>query len=256
MYMKVALVVCAIFVAHCFAVDCKPVIAYADGTMYQYDLTKLSHAAGMKDSLSYRLTDGSGSYIFMNVCGPSSEPCKTGSSVCLRDKNFEYESLGMLDTQQVQAAPGVEAGQGIEISYSQGDECIVGAYEADVLLLCDPSLEGDIVSADPGECWYKITVSSKYACGKQVDSMSPASSDDSGAKGSGEIVSIVILVLLGVGVVAYFGLGVWYQKKYKDASTIREHIIHNEFWCSIPGLVKDGVLFIAHGFKKGDYVSL
>ena len=62
--------------------------------------------------------------------------------------------------------------------------------------------------------------------------------------------SLVILIVL------YFGLGAVYQWKFKEAQTPKEFIIHNEFWFALPGLIKDGVLFIIHGFKKGDYTSI
>ena len=61
---------------------------------------------------------------------------------------------------------------------------------------------------------------------------------------------------LAVLVVLYFGLGAVYQWKFKEAQTFPDFIIHREFWFAIPGLVKDGALFIAHGFKKGDYTSI
>ena len=54
----------------------------------------------------------------------------------------------------------------------------------------------------------------------------------------------------------YFGLGAVYQWKFNQAQTPVEFIIHREFWFAIPGLVKDGVMFIIHGFKKGDYTSV
>ena len=54
----------------------------------------------------------------------------------------------------------------------------------------------------------------------------------------------------------YFALGAVYQWKFKEAKEFRDFIIHNAFWFALPGLIKDGVMFIAHGFKKGDYTSI
>ena len=64
------------------------------------------------------------------------------------------------------------------------------------------------------------------------------------------------LCSLIVGIVLFFAGGALYNWKLKGASTIPEFIIFYEFWITLPGLIKDGVLFIAHGFKKGDYVTL
>lgn len=55
---------------------------------------------------------------------------------------------------------------------------------------------------------------------------------------------------LAILVVLYFGLGAVYQWQLKEPTCPAEYIIHHEFWFALPGLVVDGVMFIAHGFKK------
>jgi len=251
---KLVFVLCAIMFACGNAVDCVfNVVSTENGKTYKYDLRKLSHPAGEKDELYYRNDDGS--YIYMNICGPSSEKCESGSTVCLREDESgkqRYTSLGKVDTQQVDDASDLEPGKGVQITYSDGDECILGSWQTVVTLSCDATVEGEISSVETGECWYKATVTSKYACGVEVS----GGGSDSGNGGSGDVVALVILIVLLCCVVLYFGLGVIYQKKVKEASSPTEYIIHNEFWCSLPGLVRDGVLFIFHGCKRGDYIQV
>lgn len=90
-------------------------------------------------------------------------------------------------------------------------------------------------------------------CGTEVDPGEPSESEK---KGGGFGAGSVILIILIVCVVVYFAAGAVFQWKVRGASTPREFIINNEFWFALPLLVKDGVLFIAHGFKKGDYTSI
>jgi len=249
------LIVCAVLIAGALAaVDCKPIVEQSDGTTtknYQYDLSPLCHEDGVSDTLFSNVGSGA-SILYMNICGLSSAKCRSGTSVCLRDDTWTYHAIGMLASQSFDAPIDIDPGQGIRVTYGDGDECITGTYQGVVTLNCDASEEGVITDIEPGDCWFKVSIATKYACGKEVDS----NSENGGGKDSGEVAAIVILVILLVGFAGYFAFGVFYQKKFNDASSPREYIIHNEFWCALPGLVKDGVLFIAHGCKKGDYVSV
>jgi len=257
---KVALFVCAVLFVSVFSVnvsgnDCVFVVqSENDQKYYKYDLHEMSHASGIQDELYYRIPDD-GSYIYINMCGPSSQQCTTGSAVCLRSSDAsEYTSLGKYTDQEIDDASDLDPGQGVQVTYSSGDECTFGYWQTVITVQCDEKAIGigEIVAVDYGECWYRVTIKSVFGCGKEV---SGSGSDDSSAD-AGETVALVILIILLVAVVLYFGVGVIYQKKFKDASNFQEYIIHNEFWCSLPSLIKDGVLFIAHGFKKGDYVSV
>jgi len=253
---KVAFVVFAAMFACGFATDCSFVLkSKADGKSYKYDLSPMSHAQGVQDTLYYRMPKD-GSYIYMNVCGPSSQKCASGSAVCMRSADAtKYTSLGKFTEQEVDNANDLDPGQGCEVTYNDGDDCILGSWQAVITMKCDPTATGigQITQVDAGECWYRIYVSSQYACGKLASSSEE--SEGSGA-GAGETVAMIILIVLAVCVVLYFSLGVIYQVKVKEAASFREYVIHNEFWCSLPGMIKDGVLFIFHGCKKGDYVSV
>jgi len=251
---KIVLVLCAVLFAGCSAINCVyDVVSAGDGKTYRYNLGKMTHATG-DDDYFYRMDDGS--YIYMNICGLSSQRCTTGSVVCRRDSDHTtYTSLGKLDTQQVDDAPDLEPGKGVSVTYSDGEDCTLGNWQTDITLVCDPTASGagSIQSVDAGECWFRITFASQYACGSEVSGDTSDSESGSGSKG--DVVALVILIVLLVAVVLYFVVGGIYQKKVKGA-TGKEIIIHNQFWCSLPSLVKDGVLFIFHGCKKGDYVSV
>jgi len=232
----------ALFVCS-YAVDCVGEVEFPGGKKYKYDFSK-----NQIEDMFYYIQD-EGSYIYVNICHPSHLNCREGTAVC--HYNYEkYESLGMLSTQKFDKPEGVEPGMGVSITYNGGDACTTDNYQTMIVATCDNSTTGEIRSVLVGECWYKVFFASKFACGVLVSENKESTST------AGETAAIIVLVLLLVTAVLYFGLGAVYQKKTKDPGTLREYIIHNEFWCAIPGLIKDGVLFIAHGFRKGDYISV
>jgi len=248
---KVLITLCA-FLALSAAVDCTAKIPNPNGKTYAYDLTKLGHPAGEADSL--RARDDQGNWVYANICGPSSERCTSGTAICLRTISYDYVSLGRVDSQEFTESPDAEPGKGLQVTYSNGDDCDFGYYQTTITVLCDPDEVGTIDTVEDGECWYRMNIRSRYGCGKEVSS-SDSEGTDTGSD-AGEVVAMAILIVLAVALVLYFALGAVYQKQRNQASTFREYIIHNQFWCSLPYLVVDGVKFIGHGFKKGDYVAV
>lgn len=228
-------------------VDCQPIIKQSDGKRYQYNLTGLCHASGEIDIFTTR--DSQGNYYFINFCGPTSAACTTGSTVCMRDPYFNNFGCGMLDTQKWADSSAVKPGEGLQVTYENGEDCNTNGQKRSsvITLQCDPNEpEGIIDTVEAKDCHYVFTFRSALACGKPV----------SGGGGAGETAALVILILLLVAVVVYFAAGAVFQKKVKGAQTPRELIIHGDFWCALPGMVVDGCKFIAHGFKKGDYVQV
>ena len=229
-------------------VDCQPVIKQSDGKKYQYNLTALCHASGEIDIFTTR--DAQGNYFFINFCGPTSAACTTGSTVCMRDPYFNNFGCGMLDTQKWADSAAVKPGQGLQVTYENGEDCEAdgGKRSSIITLQCDPDEpEGIIDTVESKGCQYVFTFRSAHACGK------PASG---GGSGGGDTAALVILILLLVAVAVYFAAGAVYQKKAKGAQSPREYIIHGDFWCALPGMVVDGCKFIIHGCKKGDYVQV
>jgi len=239
--------------AVCFADDdntCKAELEYSDGTKYTFDLSGLQHPSGKEDMVARDSSNENTYYI--NICGQvstqSQAECR-GASVCQHSLSGDYKNAGTLSSQKFKVDDDDKPGEGIVVYYGGGDACSGNDIrQSSIYIECDAKADDPIFSAveEVKHCSYKIKVSSKYGCGKKSGS----------GGGGGDTAALVILLILIFGFILYFGLGVLYQKKVKGAESGRDLIIHNEFWCALPGLVKDGVLFITHGCKKGDYVSV
>jgi len=231
--------------------ECKPEITSSDGNKYVFDLTSLHHAPGAQDTLvSHDSRPGQNQDYYINICGEvtmaSDNQC-AGASVCQKTQD-DVINAGSFRTQEFASNKDGEPGKDLIVKYGEGKQCNSGPIRSTTIYFdCDTSALTPHVEPvqEVSGCTYVIHIKTKYACGVRADSVS----------GGGDTAALVILlILLGV-VLLYFGLGVVYQIKVKGASTPREYIIHNEFWCAIPGMIKDGVLFITHGCKKGDYVG-
>ena len=234
-------------------VTCKSKINYkAQKLAFEYDLTSIYHSPVTFDSLNYYSSATYNTYT-MNICGESASTCTTDkpSSVCGFVSTGGIVGMGLTETQEFHAIDNddVMPGRGVAVKYSGGTACSSGkARTSTVEVRCNEDSSSyiyDAVEDSADACDVTFYIYSKAGCG------TPAKyGSDGGGIGAGGIILIILVCL----VVVYFAGGAVYQWKFKDAQTAPEFIIHREFWFSIPGLVKDGVLFIAHGFKKGDYV--
>jgi len=231
---------------------------------YEYDLSALHHDdTTYVDTLWYR-TDENVIY-YVNFCGQTASACESDdTSVCIRvpdGEDYQYFGGGKTSSQKItsQEAKEQSPSTSVTVTYSNGDSCQSDPstnYKTKIYVNCQET-------ANPGYFWKMETKDNcdvtlymwaASGCGKEVPYVEP-SDDESGISG-GEIFSIVSLVVLSVGLIVYFAVGAFYNFKFKDARALPDLIIHRDFWCSLPFLVKDGVLFIGHGFKKGDYVSV
>jgi len=248
--MKYGAILVAVLAVMCMADDaCSPILTFSDGTTWQYNLTGLHHADGAPDTLT-AYDDGYNTYYF-NICGQTTtaadDECK-GAAVCQQSAAGDYKMVGTLKSQTFFTNNDTTPGQGLLVKYSDGTKCSNGdPRQVTISLVCDTSVDPliDMVK-EVSHCSYAVYIRTQYACGERA----------SGGGGAGETVALVILLIIIVGLILYFVIGAIYQKKVKDAANLREMVIHNEFWCSLPLLVKDGVLFICHCCKKGDYVSV
>ena len=243
--------------------DCSPVIKQKDGNWYKYDLKNLRHEPGDVDIFTTR--DSQGNYYYANFCGPMSQQCTSSASVCKATMAWVYVDVGMSDTQQWSDSPDVAPGKGIKVTYSNGEDCdqvsnavVEGGRNctgpnaknrAIITLNCDPNVpEGYFDTVTQNGCDYIFPFRTMYACGKKTAG--------GPGDGKGDVAALVILLVILCGLVVYFAAGAVYQKKVKGAQTPGEYVIHGEFWLALPGLVVDGCKFIAHGFKKGDYITV
>ena len=140
------------------------------------------------------------------------------------------------------------AGEGVTVRYSEGAACGTGTNNAVLHILCtttagEPVVNWGKMSSDG--CTVEVAIKASAGCPTIVP-----------YEGSDAVAEIAILLILIIGILLYLAVFITYNVKWKGATTKEEIIPHYAFWTSIPGLVKDGVLFIIHGFKKGDYTSV
>lgn len=228
---------------------CKPVMQESDGNHYQYDLSALG-----RQTLRVSMDDKD---YFVSVCGSVTRGCRSGTSVCQLDNDAGYRSCGALATQRWSTVASNEPGTGLTVEYTGGDACDDGSgtqRKSTLTLMCDRTEEGRLVDVMASACEFFFTVLSKHACG--TVHRGGASGSDEPSSGKSDTAALVVLILLLVAVAVYFAAGAVYQKKVHDPQSAREYVIHNGFWCALPGLVVDGCKFIVHGCKKGDYVSV
>jgi hypothetical protein len=148
----------------------------------------------------------------------------------------------------------VKQTDGVTVTYSGGTPYGSGAArKTDIHVRCDTSAKTPTIVnnnvVETSGVGYTIYMTSAAACPKSGSSK----------KGwetiwfdGGSIIIIIAIVLI----VIYLLAGGFYQYKFKGARTPKELILFGEYIFMVPLLVKDGVLFILHGFKKGDYVSV
>jgi len=221
------------------------------GGNFHYDLTPLYHQPSTAfDNLAQSVDGG---IAYFNFCGESSAGCITPqSTVCIRTATWDYRSGGLLTTQTVKSSddPAAKPGESFLVMYTNGDsdDCPNGVSRiTKVHVFCkadaDPGYFTEDVSSE--NCVYTFKLYSKAGCGVKKGG------------GGGNTFAIVVLVLLLVGFPLYFVIGFVLNKfVFKKEGEFKELLPHWVFWSSLPGLVVDGCKFIAHGFKKGDYVSV
>ena len=250
--MRMTAILAALCVVAFAQKDCTTVLKdEATKKAYKYDLSALYHSAGAPDTLSYMDTNGNTFYV--NFCGETTATCTSGTAVCQQASNLLYYSCGMLSSQSFGKSnlTGDTISNGLMVEYGNGQACSDGPHRHTAIFLsCSVSANpGYFYGAAEGDCAYTLKMYSKHACGTEVDY-------SSGEAAGGTDVALVILIILIVAIVLYFVLGGVYLWKKAGASSLGEMIINKEFWCDLPFLVKDGFMFIIHGFKKGDYLSI
>ncbi|KAK6166148.1 hypothetical protein SNE40_022911 [Patella caerulea] len=157
---------------------------------------------------------------------------------CQTDKT-NYYSIGTQDS----AAFKVDATKGLYIEYVATTDA---KRTLNVYLKCDKTEEGklDVKGENPpASAIYEMTLTSKYACasggGGPTVTVSVSLS-------TGSIIVIIFFAVLVVYVIA----GISFQRFARKASG-KEMAPNYGFWSSMPGLVKDGVLFTVKCGKVG-----
>jgi len=186
---------------------------------------------------------GQGWSIWINVCRPTlSNVCGATAIACQQwnpsDPVNGKASMGAATSQQYESATN-----GVILQYNGGDGS--PARETEIDFICDPNagIGQPAYKSEGPTHHYVFTWNTAYAC--------PVGS--TGSKGGLSVGSILLIVLL-VLVVVYLIGGILFNKFRRQLGGI-ELIPNVTFWSSIPGLVKDGVLFIVNKVKgvRGGY---
>jgi hypothetical protein len=219
--------------------DCKGKVG-----KFEYDLSPLAAKIGAVD---LQATDNTNQVYFYRVCGVvSSSFCQTVTdntpAVCQKDSRIpaQYHDCGSQKTAKFQRLPSGSESDGFTLAFSGGEE----DRAAMVYFKCDRSKEvGTLkfVKEDPIKT-YDLEYSTKYACptnGGGGGGGGGGSDDDDGGISGGWIFIIILSSLL----VLYLIGGVAFNKFYRHHEG-KEIIPNVDFWIALPGLVKDGHLFI------------
>ncbi|XP_062517922.1 uncharacterized protein LOC134193139 [Corticium candelabrum] len=108
-------------------------------------------------------------------------------------------------------------------------------------LKCDPNESSGVFSVqdqDESTEIHHFALLHKCCCPNGCQRRSPVTHKQGGGLSTGSILLIVVLCLLFV----YFVGGILYQRLGKGAQGI-EMVPQHQFWMSLPGLIKDGVVF-------------
>jgi len=207
-----------------------------------FDLTPLSQSSDYQLTI---VTEGNQpTQGFINVCTPlKTATCGANAAGC-QTWTGGYAMLGA-------ATPfnlvGVQTdgtdGYGVMAAYANGNS----GRTMEITFICDPNAgTGNPIFVAEVNTNYKFNWITAAGCPTNVNFGGGGSGGGGGGLSGG---SILLIILLCVTVVYLVG-GVLLNKfaRHKEGM---EMVPNVEFWISIPGLVKDGVLFIVHKIKGG-----
>jgi len=226
--------------------DAQPSCTYKDEKGNTYDLSALKN-----DKEDYHIAKNSSPIvkwdIYLNMCRALVQNiCAPGTAGCQQwdpSKGVTGRaSMGSYASSSFQAPTKTgDKGYGLTIQYKGGD----GNRQFEIDLVCDykAGIGSPVFTGESPQLHYNFLWASVHAC--------PVGGK-SGGKGGLSGGSILLIILLVVAVV-YLVAGVLFNKFKRQASGI-ELIPNVGFWTSLPGLVKDGVMFLVHKVtKRGQY---
>ncbi|XP_033761899.1 uncharacterized protein LOC117343583 [Pecten maximus] len=208
-----------------------------------------------------------GQIYSLNLCYPFNELTCANAAACqiLSDGSASYQ-IG--DATNVGFE--VDTLNQVHIKYTNIDQGSGLTRTTDVTLVCNPTADPPLVSADgetaPGSVTYLFTANSKCACPGGCGG-GPPPPDPTTTKGPGpnpgpqpstggssggiSIGTILVIVALSLGF-SYMVGGILFMKMVRQAQGT-EVVPNVSFWGSLPGLVKDGFVFTIGKCKRGGY---
>jgi len=181
---------------------------------------------------------------YWNFCQPikSISVCAnpTDATVIQTASTGDCYVTGYLPTKVVSDHPS-GAKTGVRITYSNNQlTCLNGAVRTSYFDIgCDPSVEYVLSGVNElGTCQYQFSIRSKHGC--------PVAASDGGDK-DGDVDGLspgsVFLIVFFIGLALYFALGAVVKWKVYSSTGV-EMIPNTDFWTSLPGLIRDGCIFV------------
>ena len=234
---KLSLVILCVLLSYALGQSC----SWTDpNTGQQYDLSPLKN-----DNQDYYIPKGSAPGvtwdIWLNMCRPVVKPdCGPQAAGCQRwDPNTGKASLGLVSslTFQTAQAPG-DGGFGVTAQFTGGD----GGRQMELDFKCKQSgsTGAPVFSSENPKLHYNFVWESVYAC--------PVSASEGGLTGGG-IIMIIVACLIFVYIVG----GIIFNAVIRKQRGI-EMFPNVTFWVTVPGLVKDGFVFVINKtVRRGGY---
>jgi len=198
----------------------------SDGSKYNLnDLTKTSDYTGTEEGQpSWSYSWNFCQVISVGTCFPAPMVAQiSGTGTCI--------SLGYGVPKIAQHPDGPKKGVMLTYTNTQDNQCGTTNRVSNVIVGCSQAETTLVKITEPGSCVYDFTMTSKYAC--------PIGGSGPGGLSGGSI----FLIIFFVSAVLYFAIGSIVMWKVKGASGI-EILPNSAFWVGLPGLLKDGVLFL------------
>jgi len=215
--------------------------------------------SSLNSNKDYTGTDGTYQYN-MNVCGQCNEArCATGSRTILQTKTGtdEQYSLGSFTGSPAPTWSWIDSGNqglGVALQFTNGDLCYPQGRPitrtVNVQFTCKQGGTTDTtfqVSEDVQSCTFLIILNTPASCPGGPPPPPPHNPAGSGGLGGGSIVLIGVLVV----VILYVAVGCVYRRQKAGATNWKEACPQNQFWCALPGLVKDGCKYSFNMIKSG-----
>jgi len=201
-------------------------------------------------------TDPGGVYLYQfQICGAGFDCGLTACSgagkkagACQSWGNFmDLQSEACTGNSIPTSIKGLDGGKGVTFEYNGGDQYQNNPRVTQINLVCDKAQDGwgTVVFDDSKQrdLLFVVTVTSTHAC----PGGGPAGDDE----GLGGWIFIIILVCFAV---VYLVAGVIFNKVRGGASGV-ELVPNFAFWANLPGLIRDGALFIVRG-GGGSYTQV
>eukprot|EP00118_Oscarella_pearsei_P021241 m.237662 g.237662 ORF g.237662 m.237662 type:complete len:268 (+) comp40147_c0_seq12:48-851(+) len=205
---------------------------------YTIDLTPLASELGPR----FTNVEG-GDYMYdVNLCSEFSLGQCSGVTVCQSSKDGIWSyTLGKLSGSYFSTG-----GSLLYYYFINGED----GRSSRILLQCDTNDDASMYAwGDSGTLEYDFTLYSKYACAlapgeDPIDPIDPPGGGGSSALTVGSILLIVFFCAL----IAYFVVGTLIMKfgLHAEGKAVVPQV---SFWTAIPGLIKDGWLFLWHKMR-------